>query len=346
MITTISSYKMSVAIIVVLVGISSLAFYMIKKKGVVADKANQIYSVLDRYRVPYDIDKRSIDQTASTAPIAVQGVEHCIENLAYFVRKNRPINMLLVGFPFKSCNQEKKVLGKLPDMAERKSLEYLQQICNEIKQVYAPGAKILIFCDGIPFAEFFGIDLADVVAYEKALEQLRIDLPDITLYTSAHMLKDHRLATKSQMIELIDTYEPSDATFTAGLESIPETALKRFALDLDHQEGRLLVKKHTLEAIVIRTLAREMRLRTYITKVFPSPDFFRLTVHVSPDISKKFGIRLSPTSDITPYHGVVVEEDDSSWSIRFKKDVDTKQYSLHNKLINGVLCGYFKHDAR
>src|ERR1700733_1414481 len=330
MIGNISLFKISMTLIAILAG-ASIALYLIKQQHDSAARADQIYKVLDHYRIPYDIDKRSIDATASTAPVAVQGVEQCIATIAYFVRNDQPITMLLVGFPFKSSNREKKVLGKLPDMAERKSLEYLQQICNEIKQVYNPGAKILIFCDGIPFAEFFGISFADVVAYEKTLRLLSNDLPDIALYTSADMLKDHGFTTESQIVQLIDSYDPSDAQYRASLSAgIPETALRRFALDLDSKEGRLLVKKYTLEDIAFRLLAREMRLRAYIAKTFASPDFFRLTVHVSPDISKKFGIRLSPTSDITPYHGVLVEEADASWSIRFKKDVDTKRYSLRS----------------
>lgn len=313
------------------------------KNDAILSVSTQIYKILDHHRIPYDIDKHSMDLTADTTPQIAQGIDQSIHNIAYFVGKNRPITMLLVGFPFKSSNREKKVIGSLPDMAERKSLEYLQAMLNEIKTVYSPGASILIFCDGIPFAELFGISNATVIAYEKALRLLVADLPDITLYTSEDMLKTHKLTSSSEIIKFIDQFEPSDKQFRAELKSIPETALKRFILEFDYPQGQLLLKQHTLEDIAISLLAREMRLRTYLAKEFPSPEFFRLTVHFSPDVSKKFGIRLSPKSDITPYHGVLVQEADGSWFIRFKKDIDKTKYQLKKDLINGIECSYFKH---
>lgn len=315
---------------------------LMKKDTKILNTSERIYAVLDRYRIMYDIDQRSMDLTTSTAPHQSQGVDQCIKNIAYFVTNNRPIRMLLVGFPFKSSNHEKKTLGPLPDMAERKSLEYLQEILNEIKKVYSPGTTLLIYCDGIPFAEFFGIPAKDVIAYEEALQLLIADLPDISVYTSKDILKTYGLKSTFQITEFLDHYEPSDKQFKAELKSIPSTALKRFALELDHPQGRLVEQKNTLEDIAIRLLAREMRLRTYIAKAFPSTDFFRLTVHLSIDVSKKFGIRLSPNSDITPYHGVLVQGLNGTWSIHFKKDVDIHNHILKYEIINGVKCGYFK----
>ena len=327
--------------LVIIAGLLSY-FFIIKHKSTSLDISKQLYTILDKYRVPYDIDKHSIDQSVDITPQAVTGVEQCIKNIEYFVAKNQPINMLAVGFPFKSGNQEKKVLGYLPDMAERKSLEYLQHMLNEIKAIYKPGAKILIFTDGIVFAEFFEIPIANVIAYEKALKLLLLDLPDITLYTSEDMLRSYGLTSVADIIKFIDQYGPSDAQFKADVKEISETALKRFALELDHPHGQLILKKSSLEDITTRLLAREMRLRTYLMQAFPSSEYFRLTVHLSPDVSKKFGIRLSPTSDITPYHGVLVQEADGAWSIRFKKDIDSQQCPLSSELINGVTCYYFK----
>lgn len=303
--------------------------------------SSAVYNVLDHYRILYDIDKHSVEPTSDTTPQVAQGTDQCLRNLAYFVTNNLPITMLLVGFPFKSANHEKKTVGPLPDMAERKSLEYLQGIINEMKSIYIPGAKIIIFCDGIFFAEFFDIPFTDVIAYEKALRSLIADLSDISLITSEDMLKTNKLTSLTDINKLIDQYPPSNEQFKAFTKNIPETALKRFALELDYPQGRLLLKKHTLKEIAFRLLARETRLRAYIAKTFPSPEFFRLTVHFSPDLSKKFGIRLSPISDITPYHGVLVQENDS-WSIRLKKDVDKQKYDLRSMVINGVRCWYFK----
>jgi pyoverdine/dityrosine biosynthesis protein Dit1 len=304
--------------------------------------SQHIYTILDQYRITYDIDQRSIDPSTTTDPREVHGSKECIQNIAHFVANNVPITMLMVGFPFKSSNREKKVIGHLPDMAERKSLEYLQKMLDEIAAIYKPGANILVFCDGVVFAEYFDIPLSDVTAYETALKKLAADMPHITIFSSGDVMQKHGLKTASEIITLIDNHEPSDTQFRAKVTSVPETALKRIGFELDHTQGKILVEKYGLDEIVMQLLAREMRLRTYIEKTFPVDAFFRLTVHFSSDLQKKFGIRLSPTSDITPYHGVLVEEKDSSWSIQFKKDIDTQNYTLCSLLVNEILCHYFK----
>lgn len=328
--------------ILILSGAGIFIFSLMKHKNDILKQSQRIYTILNEHRIEYDIDEHSINSTSDTATQASVGVEQCLQNISYFVTRNKPITMLLVGFPFKSNNVEEKVISTLPDMAERKSLEYLQEIVNEIKKVYSPGAKIMIFCDGIPFAEFLGIPFDQVTLYEKTLKQLAADLVDITIYTSENMLNTHTFSNLLEIINHIDQYPPSDKEFKETLKSIPETILKRIALELNYPQGKLLLKKHSLEDIVIALSAREMRLRSYIAKAFPSPDFFRLTVHFTKDISKKFGIRLSPTSDITPYHGTLVEEIDGSWAIRFKKDIDKDYYQLQSRLINGIKCNYFK----
>jgi pyoverdine/dityrosine biosynthesis protein Dit1 len=304
--------------------------------------SSRIYKLLDEYRIPYDIDKRSIDQTADTTPQLAQGVEACIENIALFVRENKPIHMLLVGFPFKSHNQEKKVIGSKLDLAERKSLEYLQEMLSRIKTIYRPGAKILIFCDGIPFAEYFGIPQADVVAYEHDLKTITSDLPDITILDSDDMMQKYGLSNRDGIITLFDSYEPTDEQFKKDMKIIPASAIERFALELDSAQGKRLVQKYGLNTIAYGLMARETRMRNFISQAFPAQEYFRLTVHLSPDISKKFGIRLSPQSNVTPYHGALVQEKNGQWMICFKKDIDQQRYTLQSKEINGITCPYYQ----
>ena len=313
-----------------------------KQDSGVIDTARQIYNVLDQYRITYDIDARSIDSTFDVTPKPATGVAECIKQIGEFVKQKNPINMILVGFPFKSANHEVKTFGALPDMAERKSLEYLQSILNEIKSVYAPGAKITIFCDGIPFASFFGIPYADVVVYEKSLQKLVSDLPDMKLYTSDDFMKEHNYKPLDDITALIDKYPPTDEAYKASAQPVVGIARKRFALELDHAEGQKLLSQKSLDDVVFGLLAREARLRNYLAEAFPATKFLRLTVHFSADVGKKFGIKVSPDSFITPYHGVCVEELDGVWSIQFKKDVNPGQYKKLVKEINGVDCPYFK----
>ncbi len=305
------------------------------------DVSAHIYNILDKHRITYDIDAHSVDPTSDITSKPITGITECIQQISAFVVNEKPINMLAVGFPFKSPNHEKKTIGDLPDMAERKSFEYLQDMLNEMKAVYAPGVCLTVFCDGIPFAEFLGVSPQHVVAYEKALQQLVADLPDIKLITSAELMYKHALEHFNDINTMIDVYGPTNDVRKAAQSPVFGVARKRFALEFDYDAGRKMLQQQTLDDVVGGILARETRLRNYISEHFPATQFLRLTAHFSSDVSKKFGIKYSPNSDVTPYHGVCVEED-GLWSIRFKKDVDLKNYVLVSKEVNGINCPYFK----
>lgn len=59
--------------------------------------------------------------------------------------------MVLPAFPFKSPNNDSKVLGTVPDKGEEIALAHLNGICESIKEVYEPGADITIASDGIVY---------------------------------------------------------------------------------------------------------------------------------------------------------------------------------------------------
>src|SRR5215207_6597280 len=69
-----------------------------------------------------------------------------------FVVNEEPVHLLLPAFPAKSPNT-RKVLGKLPDMAEELALGFLEGVCREIKEHYPPGARVTVCSDGRVFSD-------------------------------------------------------------------------------------------------------------------------------------------------------------------------------------------------
>jgi len=329
----------------ILTGIGVLYLFKTQKDETLS-KAQEIYKVLDKHRITYDIDAHSVEPTFDATPKPIIGISECIAQIATLIAQKQPINMFVVGFPFKSPNHEKKTIGDLPDMAERKSLEYLQGILEEIKTVYSPGAQLRIFIDGIMFAEFVGLSPQTVLAYENALQHLIADLPNIKLYTSTDLMQIHKLQRLEDINAMMDTYGSPDEKHKASTKPAGELMRKRIALELDSAAGRKMLEHQTLDDVVFGLLAREARMRIYMSKLFPADKFLRLTVHFSGDVGKKFGIKLSPNSNVTPYHGVLVEEEDESWSIKFKRDIDLNNYELRTKKINGIDCPYFKRKEK
>lgn len=106
----------------------------------VADKAAAAAVVLNRYRIEYQNDW---DMPASiiTSKELIKG----------FIDRNEPIELILPAFPFKSSNKSHKVLGQLPDEAERVSLLHLNGMCESIKEVAEHDCHLTIISDGISY---------------------------------------------------------------------------------------------------------------------------------------------------------------------------------------------------
>src|SRR5690554_4229934 len=82
-----------------------------------------------------------------------------------------PVAFVLPAFPGKSPNPN-KVLGALPDLAERLSLEFLGGLCRKVKEFYRPGIKIMLCSDGRVFSDVVGMKEEEVSAYQKELVRL------------------------------------------------------------------------------------------------------------------------------------------------------------------------------
>jgi pyoverdine/dityrosine biosynthesis protein Dit1 len=318
-------------------------------ESVVGRIPDQILSILKPFQITQDIDKKSISLLSRPSEFHSFDYKSLQEKIAKFLKDKKPLKFLLVGFPFKSANTEKKVLGQSPDMAERRSLEYLHGLIKSLKEVYPYGVELVIFCDGIPFCEYLGISAETVKLYEQGLQKLVQDMPVITLITSDSLQEQLALLSLGHICDVIDKYAPSDEEFheqlsaDSALQDSYTTLLGRLEIEFDSIKGReFLAKYGPLSKITKALMAREMRMRRFIESQFNAEEFIRLTVHYSKDLSKKFGIKFSPNSFVTPYHGVLVEEGDGNWFIRFRKDIDPQIFEEVSEVVNGLQCQYMR----
>ncbi|EEP78013.1 conserved hypothetical protein [Uncinocarpus reesii 1704] len=88
------------------------------------------------------------------------------------VKANKPVQMALPAFPFKSPNRNTKVLGRLPDKAEEFALAHLNGLCAAIHDVYKPGAELTIISDGIVYNDLLSVPDCDVWLYGESLREL------------------------------------------------------------------------------------------------------------------------------------------------------------------------------
>ena len=111
---------------------------------------------------------------------------HCMEphlpKVLNAIRAKKKIRFVLPAFPAKSPNPS-KVLGVLPDMAEKEALSFLNGLCDRIKGHYNPGAEIIICSDGRVFNDLIGILDENLTAYQNQIGKLIKDMGLVNLST-------------------------------------------------------------------------------------------------------------------------------------------------------------------
>ena len=284
--------------------------------------AEKIDGILNEYQLTFDIDRRSVDsafQPPETQPTIPTGV---IRKIIYFIEHNLPIDIRMVGFPFKSINNNRKVIAQNADMAERFSLQYLQSMTDKIRAVYPKGATIAILCDGIAFGEVLGGSNDQIHAYEDALRTLSKDLPGIRILGSKELG-----CTAADFKQDTATKTPTDN----------ELMLKRMALELNQSAvtDDVITKANQISA-------RSQHFGAFIKDKFKDQLHISASVHFQPSTSSKLGLKLSPDSYITPWHGAVVQEADGRWRISHREDIDQTKYVQTGTYVNQYWCAFFK----
>lgn len=229
--------------------------------------------------------------------------------------QDRPIEMVLPAFPGKST------LSHLPDYAEQCAIDELNRLCEEIRQIHPPGAKIKICSDGYVFSDVVKIQDCHVTDYMAAIRDycLANYADTFSMFDLIDAFKQLRCLS-SMREELIVQYGVSFLTIKARIKEEKEAAsmyrgITRFLcedyLGLPEFEGWSRTKiQNTARAAAYRVMHRSEAWSDLINEKFP--DCLRLSIHPQFRVSKKIGIRLVPTSDLwrTPWHSVAVKTGD------------------------------------
>ncbi|MFJ3673503.1 L-tyrosine/L-tryptophan isonitrile synthase family protein [Streptomyces sp. NPDC090106] len=259
-------------------------------------------------------------RTTDLAAVTAESFPHQLAQISDFVRARAPIAFTLPGFPCKSPNPA-KVLGHLPDMGERLSLTFLDALCQQIKQIYPPGAHISICSDGHVFGDLIGVPDAHIDAYSDELRLLisRLDLTKLSVFDLRDVLGDLDHDTKRAHVH--DRYAPT----VDGLRA--EFRTDGHALALYRGITRFLVEDTADWTGTRSALQRECRRRAYgviqRSRAWGDliaehhPDAVRLSIHPQPIGSPKFGIRLldAPDAWTTPWHSTALHHTDGSWRL-------------------------------
>ena len=239
------------------------------------------------------------------------------------VARWEPVTFVLPAFPGKSPNPA-KVLGPLPDMAERRALEFLQYLCDRISQYYSPGAQIILCSDGRVFSDVVGMRDEDVTAYQEELSRMIVNL-ELTSISTFNLEELHGGSDFNQMrSQLMDNHgEPLDL-----LRAAVSRGGKVNDCSVDDKEAHRLycgITRFLVEDAMFpgqkqsrSAIQKECRIRAYeviqrskawselIATRFPNA--VRLSIHPQSCGANKLGIRLiEPDHWQTPWHGVAID---------------------------------------
>lgn len=237
-----------------------------------------------------------------------------LDRVVEAVRRDAPVVFVLPAFPGKSPNPT-KVLGPRPDMAERQSLIFLNDLCRRIEAIYAPGARMVLCSDGRVFSDVVGIDEGDITAYQKDLAAMLAELGASAI--STFNLDDVYTGCDFDEMRLRlmtghgESIEDLQAAVRAGGEAKRMyCGITRFLFE-DGLRPEMSISKTALQKdcrrrayeVVQRSKSWDRLLATCF------PDAVRLSIHPQVCGSRKIGIHLMETTDgwLTPWHGVAVD---------------------------------------
>lgn len=245
---------------------------------------------------------------------------HHLPRLQTAIESAAPLTFVLPAFPAKSPNP-RKVLGSLPDTAERIALTFLNDLCGRITQHHKPGARILLCADGHVFADTIRVTDATVAEYQAQLRELVgaiapsriqvVNFHDVLPaecanndfeQARAYLMEHHGKSADDTRAELMAN-EMGRAHYRAITRFMFEDGLtpdyngSRNALQMDSRQR------------AIEVVRRGRAWSDLLDQAYAGA--LRLSIHPQAPDSPKFGIHLSDCTDtwLTPWHAVAVEDE-------------------------------------
>ncbi|KAI1324201.1 Clavaminate synthase-like protein [Xylariaceae sp. FL0255] len=289
----------------------------------IPEQAQAAVAVLNRYRIEFTNDW-DIPESISRAQIQIEAA----------LNRGEPIELVLPAFPFKSSNKTKKVLGPLPDEAERISLLHLNGLCEGIKDVAEVDAFLTIVSDGVVYNDILGVSDEEVWNYGQALREMATAL-------GCHNLRFARLCDlvksgsssdaldKESYLAEAETYRNSiQANIPAGFDVLDAiandtnivstyTGYKKFlASERDERPGRSRSQTERENAAIAKSMITRGKAFAETVKQNYG-NSVRLSIHPSND-KDKISIKLLPQNNqipMTPWHGAIVRGVDGSVSM-------------------------------
>ena len=244
-----------------------------------------------------------------------------------FVSEDAPITFTLPAFPCKSPNR-KKTLSSLPDMGELLSLRFLDGLCKRIKEIYEPGARMLICSDGHVFGDLIRVPDAHIDSYGNALRAMieTQGLDNIDTFSLEHVYGACGYDDKRRLL-MAEFGEPAQSlraeVHAGGAIVSLYRGVTRFLLeDAAGYEGSRAALQRECRARAYEVIRRSRAWGELVARHHPRS--LRMSIHPQSCGSAKFGIALLDSLDswLTPWHSVALQCTDGRFVLMKRTDAE------------------------
>ncbi|VUC29926.1 unnamed protein product [Clonostachys rosea] len=264
------------------------------------------------------------------------GTSKFLPTIDRFVKEGKRVELCLPAFPFKSANKVYKVFGILPDKGEELALERLNRMCERIRGVYKPGAKLTILSDGVVYNDLLSVPDRHVWQFGEALRAMatKKKFKNLGFARIKDVVKIDGLPEPLKEISyvanatnfrcaLLNTYGKEGIDIDEEIANNPDTRLtfegyqKFLEADLEHiyPTGEDLTSEEYKEDVSF--LAKQMLTRGYaFARAIEAgfPNHLRLSIHKSTGDQKITMCLLdTKTGFTTPWHCSVAQMADGQW---------------------------------
>lgn len=273
----------------------------------------------------YRMQPTQIDQYEATGKALLAG------KIETFVAQNQPISFAMLGLPFKSTNTRDKVLGELPDLGEELTVKNFEHFNAQIKEMYAPGIKIIVASDGYIFNDILDVSDQVVERYKEISNGFATDatmhILDIHDFYTGQSIAGKREKLMTQFgytwarMEQEILFNPDVNMLYKGMIHFmeEELAARPFASNNQrHKEAKRLSREMMLRNEAYNQLVRK-ELNTSI----------RLSMHQSVNNGYKYSFKLIPGQHThhSPWHSSIVMRGNEAITMH-RADAEKAGYEL------------------
>lgn len=272
------------------------------------------------------------------------GKDKLIRKLEAQCEYDQPIQIILLGFPFKSTNREFKCIGPRADMAEYLALMTLQHLADQVQCLYEPSIHITIISDGLAYQTVIDETLPTILDYHEDIKKLLMYFPNLSFVgweIHESIGSPQELIDKVSQIDVVLTRESEETkkdlkTFVGKefetthwknhYKKIAEEECQNLVFKIsekitnpkrieEHQqkaktskinEVRNRLIKDEIEKTTDSLSVGSIKFGTFVRENYPNyTNYIRLSVHPHADVGEKLGLALVRGQRGTPWHNAI-----------------------------------------